>query len=259
MDQADGDFLRRKEFDWMQRMTRGRFDSALLAMLFGLALPVVAQTHSSHAQFAPLVASERIPNLDTLKDELKQYHACTCTCGCYAKDLDLQAERAIAFLRQRTVHRLPNGKLAMVLDIDETTLSNYEEMEKAGFAYDAKAFNAWVESAQAPAIPGTLRIFNEAKLLGVNVFFLTGRGEAERTATEKNLRATGFDGWQELILRKSGQGSSTALEYKSAERAGIVAKGYKIILNVGDQWSDLKGTPEAEYSVKYPDPYYFLK
>jgi hypothetical protein len=30
-------------------------------------------------------------------------------------------------------------------------------------------------------------------------------------------------------------------------------------LNVGDQWSDLKGTPEAEYSVKYPDPYYFLK
>jgi acid phosphatase len=243
----------------MLRMTRGRFGRALLALLLGLALPVFAQTHDSQSRFAPVAPSERIPNLDTLKDELKQYHACTCTCGCYAKDLDLQAERAVTFLRRRTARRGPNEKLALVLDIDETTLSNYEEMEKAGFAYDAKAFNAWVESAQAPAIPGTLRIFNAAKRLGVSVFFLTGRGEAERAATEQNLRATGFNGWQELILRKSGQGSSTALEYKSAERAGIVAKGYKIILNVGDQWSDLKGTPEAEYSVKYPDPYYFLK
>jgi hypothetical protein len=50
-----------------------------------------------------------------------------------------------------------------------------------------------------------------------------------------------------------------AIEFKSEERAGIVAKGYKIILNVGDQWSDLRRSPEAEYSVKYPDPYYFLR
>jgi len=242
----------------MQGMNRGWFGGVLLAMLCGLAIPVSAQTHANQAQFAPVAPSERIQNLDTLKDELKQYHACTCTCGCYAKDLDLQAARAVAFLRQRAVHRRPNEKLALVLDIDETTLSNYEEMEKAGFVYDARAFNAWVESLRAPAIPGTLRIFNEAKRLGVSVFFLTGRGEAERTATEQNLRAQGFDGWQELILRKPGQ-SPLAIVFKSAERAGIVAKGYKIILNVGDQWSDLKGTPEAEYSVKYPDPYYFLK
>jgi predicted secreted acid phosphatase len=224
-------------------MNRGWFGGVLLAMLCGLAMPVVAQTHASQARFAPVAPSERIPNLDTLKDELKQYHACTCTCGCYAKDLDLQAERAIAFLRQRAARRGPNDKLGLVLDIDETTLSNYEETEKAGFAYDAKAFNAWVESAQAPAIQGTLRIFNEAKRLGVSVFFLTGRGEAERAATEQNLRGQGFEGWQELILRKAGQRSSTALEFKSAERARIVAQGYRIVLNVGDQWSDLRGTP----------------
>ncbi|MGA2168667.1 MAG: hypothetical protein ABSG62_10675 [Terracidiphilus sp.] len=28
--------------------------------------------------------------------------------------------------------------------------------------------------------------------------------------------------------------------------------------NPGDQWSDLKGKPEAEFSVKYPDPYYYI-
>jgi acid phosphatase len=242
----------------MLRMNRGLFAGVLLGLLCGPALQVGGQTHQSQARFAPVTPSERIPNLDKLKDELKQYQACTCACGCYAKDLDLQADRAIAFLRQRAARRGPSEKLALVLDIDETTLSNYGEMEKAGFAYDAKAFDAWVKSAQAPAIIGTLRIFTEAKRLGVGVFFLTGRGDAERAATEKNLRAAGFDGWQQLILRKKGQ-SPLAIEFKSAERAGIVAQGYRIVLNVGDQWSDLKGEPEAEYSVKYPDPYYFLK
>ena len=38
----------------------------------------------------------------------------------------------------------------------------------------------------------------------------------------------------------------------------IAAQGYTLALNVGDQWSDLKGKPEAEFSVKYPDPFYFI-
>ncbi len=243
----------------MLRMNRSCVFAVLLALICDLAVLTGAQTHESQPRFAPVAPSERIPNLDTLKEELKQYHACSCACGCYAKDLDLQSGRAIALLRRAAAHQRPNEKLALVLDIDETTLSNYQEMEKAGFAYDAKAFNAWVESAQAPAIPGTLRIFNEAKRLGVSVFFLTGREEAERAATDQNLRGQGFEGWQELFLRKAGQRSSTALEYKSAERARIVAQGYRIVLNVGDQWSDLRGAPEAEYSVKYPDPFYFIK
>ena len=49
-----------------------------------------------------------------------------------------QAERAIAFLRQRARGATrQQKKLALVLDIDETTLSNYEEMQKADFAYDS--------------------------------------------------------------------------------------------------------------------------
>jgi len=59
-------------------------------------------------------------------------------------------------------------------------------------------------------------------------------------------------------MRLPAQASATALEYKSAARGTIAVKGYKIVLNVGDQWSDLGGEPEAELSVKYPDPFYFL-
>jgi acid phosphatase len=199
------------------------------------------------------------PEIDRLKAQLRQYHECTCTCGCYAKDLDVQADRAIAFLRARAAHRSPQEKLALVLDIDETTLSNYEQEVKMDFGYDGKAFDDWIESGQAPAIPGTLKLYKEAQRLGVSVFFITGRhDEPQRAATEKNLSTQGFTGWQQLIMRSAAQYSMTALEYKSAARGTIVAKGYKMVLNVGDQWSDLGGEPEAELSVKYPDPFYFI-
>lgn len=220
------------------------------------AQPPVVQQPAGRA--SSLASAESIANLDHLKAQLKQYHECTCTCGCYAKDLDQQAEVALAFLRERAAHRTSQEKLAMVLDIDETTLSNYEEMQKADFAYDSKVFGAWVNSAQAPAIPGTLRLYQEAQRLGVSVFFITGRPEEQRAATEQNLRSQGFDHWQQLVLRSVAQAKQDTVPYKSGERAAILAQGYKIVLSVGDQWSDLRGQPEAEFSVKYPDPYYYI-
>ena len=35
----------------------------------------------------------------------------------------------------------------MVLDIDETSLSNYQELLGADFAYNSTVFDAWVDSA----------------------------------------------------------------------------------------------------------------
>ncbi len=92
----------------------------------------------------------------------------------------------------------------------------------------------------------------------MSVFFITGRSESERVATERNLRAVGFDNWQKLVMRPAAQGSETIGAYKAVVRGQIAAQGYTLVLNVGDQWSDLKGKPEAEFSVKYPDPFYFI-
>jgi acid phosphatase len=239
----------------------------MLAAIFGFGImpmglslgQVPAPTTEAAGKFAPNAPSETIPNLDNAKAQLRQYHDCTCKCGCYTNDLDLQADRAIDFLRRRAAHRAADEKLALVLDIDETTLSNYEEMAGADFAYNSDVFNAWVNSAKAPAIPGTLRVYLEAQRRGVSVFFLTGRPESQRAVTEQNLHNAGFQNWQQLILRPPAQAGATALAYKSAARAQIAAQGYKLVLNIGDQWSDLKGDPEAEYSVKYPDPFYFIQ
>jgi Predicted secreted acid phosphatase len=202
--------------------------------------------------------AEQIVNLDVLKDKIARYHDCTCTCGCYASDLDRQADRAIRFLQRRVARRRANEKLAMVLDIDETSLSNYQELRASGFNYVKQDFDAWVDAAQAPAIAGTLRLFTEAQKLGVTVFFITGRPESQREVTERNLAAQGYANWQKLILRPASAQNEPTITYKSSMRAEIVREGYKLVLNVGDQWSDLKGTPQAEFSVKYPDPFYLI-
>jgi len=228
-------------------------------LLFSIsAVFSVAQTERAASRFSVAAPGESLTNLDKLKAELNQYHDCTGTHGCYTRDLDLEANRAIDFLCRRAAHAGAGEKLALVLDIDETSLSNWEEMAGADFAYNDAAFNAWVDSAKAPAVAATLRLYNEARRLGVRAIFLTGRAEAHRAATERNLHAAGFDGWAELILRQPAEAHQTALAYKSAERARIEGEGYRIVLNVGDQWSDLRGAPQAEYSVKYPDPFYFI-
>jgi acid phosphatase len=237
---------------------------ASAALVFTLPINSLLAQQTPGPAFSSDVAAERIPNLDKLKAELRQYHECTCKCGCYTRDMDVQADRAIAFLRQRAARRNANGKsgaqekLAMILDIDETTLSNYSEEVGADFAYNPGVFDAWVQSAKAPAIAGTLRLYKEAQRLGVNIIFITGREEGERDATERNLRAVGFDNWQQLFMRPADDGWRSIGEYKAVIRAQLVAAGYKLVLNVGDQWSDLKGKPDAEFSVKYPDPYYFI-
>jgi len=230
-----------------------------LAFMTAVVLPGAALRAQSSTQpvFSTIPTAERITNFDQLVSQLKQYHECTCKCGCYAHDLDLQADRAITFLRRRAAKRAANKKLALVLDIDETSLSNYAQMLKQNYIWDGKAFDAWVNTGQAPAIPGTLRIDKEANRLGIAVFFITGRAEGERNATEQNLRAQGYE-WKSLTMRAPSEASESAEEFKSAARAAITAQGYTIVVNVGDQWSDLKGKPEAEFSVKYPNPYYFI-
>jgi hypothetical protein len=243
-------------FDAAQARRRfALFAAAGLMVAMGVSsLPAQQQ---AKPQFSSDAAAERIPNLGTLKTKLIQYHDCTCKCGCYAHDLDAQADRAIAYLRQRAARRKSNEKLALVLDIDDTSLSTYPEMLAADFAYEKAIFDQWLEMAQAPAIPGTLRLYKEAQRMGVSIIFLTGRYEAQRGATERNLRAQGFDGWKLLVMRPD-HASQTIGAFKAVARGQIAGAGYTLALNVGDQWSDLKGKPEAEYSVKYPDPYYFI-
>ena len=208
---------------------------------------------------AALPSTTPVENFDIARYRLADYGACIGNIGCYWADLDAQYKRAEGALERELVLHRHGEKLAMVFDIDETSLSSYCEMQREDFGYISPMSNAWVVSPDAAvAIPGALRLFSRAKAAGVDVFFITGRPESQNEATARNLEAAGFHGWKGLALRNAAESSLPTITYKSGRRRQIVDQGYRLILSVGDQWSDLNGEPKAEVSVKLPNPFYFL-
>lgn len=190
---------------------------------------------------------------------LVQYALCKDESFCYWRDLQIQLDRASVELKRLVATRKPDEKLAMVLDIDETSLSSYCELNREGFGYVGSVYNGYLTSLDASVpIPGTVELFNEARAAGVDVFFITGRAHDQTETTARNLHIAGYDNWAGLTLRDDHERNMDTTYYKSQARKKIVDQHYRIILNVGDQWSDLNGKPAAEVSVKLPNPFYFL-
>jgi predicted secreted acid phosphatase len=148
-----------------------------------------------------------------------------------------------------------NKKPAIVFDIDETSLSNYTAINADNFTFGTNSQNE-AQNQIGTAIQPTLDVFNLAKENGIAIFLITGRRENVRTPTEQNLAREGFTGYKQLILRPVGAGGTT-VDYKSGERAKIEDQGYRIVANVGDQYSDLAGG-HSGVAFKLPNPFYFL-
>jgi len=53
--------------------------------------------------------------------------------------------------------------------------------------------------------------------------------------------------------------NQNSVEYKSTERAKLVQQGYRIIANVGDQWSGLSGHNVGIRTFKLPNPMYYIE
>jgi hypothetical protein len=129
-----------------------------------ILLVLICLTSGSNAQSGSriLLPHEPTPNLGKLKTQLRAYHDCTASHGCYVAELNRQSDRAISILQRRVAKAKPGEKLALVLDIDETSLSSWDEEMQDDFGFIATDWNEWANKAQAPVIAGTLRLYNEA-------------------------------------------------------------------------------------------------
>ncbi len=147
----------------------------------------------------------------------------------------------------------PKGKPAIVLDIDETSLSNYDGLTASNFSATGTAVPA--ATGTGTAIAPTLALYKEARKRGVAVFFITGRPAGIQGPTETNLKAQGYDaGWDGLQFKPGDMGTEA---FKAGARQAIEQRGYDIVVNVGDQESDLDGG-HADRAFKLPNPFYFI-
>jgi acid phosphatase len=204
-------------------------------------------------------ASRSVPTLYDTQSGIDRY----VSSGQYEREFAAVVQSARDYLEKRAK---VVTKPAIVLDIDETSLSNWPAYRANGWSRITGGpcdlergpcgIRAWQATGASKALPATLGLAKRAKELGVAVFFITGRPPDLREATEGNLRREGYE-FTGVVLQPPGVTFKSAVDFKAPERRKIAEQGYTIILSMGDQDSDLRGG-YAERTFKLPNPVYFL-
>lgn len=190
----------------------------------------------------------------TSKQAVRRYH----DSGQYSHDISHVIARAQCYLSYRLQHWCRDcAKPAMVLDIDETAVTNYGQMSHYDFGGNEPIFVALRKKYDAPAIQPTLALYRYAVAHHVAVFFITGRNASERETTLRTLHKDGYTQVAGLLLRPDNYHPKSVSTFKTKMREEVEHMGYRIVLNIGDQNSDLAGG-HADRGFKLPNPYYYL-
>lgn len=154
-----------------------------------------------------------------------------------------------------------DDKDAWIFDVDDTLISTIPYFKIHGFGgnkLNSTSFEAWMEKSKAPALDHTLKLFHEIKDRGIKIFLVSSRRETLRSPTVDNLIKVGYHGWTGLTLRGLDDEYMHVQQYKSQARQRLVDQGYRIWGIIGDQWSSLKGLPDAKRTFKLPNSIYYL-
>ncbi len=145
--------------------------------------------------------------------------------------------------------------IAIVSDIDETLLDNREEytIHPKEVSTDHRE---WIAQSRAPVWQPTADFLAWARDKGFAIFLVSGRTEEKRRATIENLRKHNivYDG---LFLRRDMK-DKQAGNVKANVRQEIEKMGFIIVVNIGDQWSDLVGGHAIDCQ-KLPNLIYFIR
>ena len=198
----------------------------------------------------PVAAPSGLPNLDIVKRDIKDYRSS----GRWEADIERVATECVAAARTETAK---GGRPAVVFDIDETLLSNWQYEVDNDFARSAPLFRDWAQRSACTAIEPVKRFYTAMHDAGVACFVITGRREPLRADTVRNLERQGIAGWTGISFRPPDDSDPSVIPFKSGERARIEANGFTIVANIGDQDSDLAGG-HALHTCKLANPMYFI-
>jgi predicted secreted acid phosphatase len=237
------------------------------------------------------VDGESVPNVDSVKSTIRAYYNAT---GGIANKTSSRYLTEVRALEQHILSSLdaqagPNE--AVVFDADDTLLWNYDFEDAAlNFNFDPAIQTTWVTGHLFPAVPGMPELVRDLLDRGYEIYGLTGRSGGQEADTIANLTERGYtdDGtpggtpifdagnmytkdtvsagppatipsqpWVDCTLDGTPTSCST-VEFKALTRSHIeTTDGVEIVMNVGDQWSDLQGGFADDYT-KLPNPTYFL-
>jgi len=159
------------------------------------------------------------------------------------------------------------SKPAIVLDVDETALSNWPALRANRWARIVDGpcdlengpcgLREWQKSARAQAIRPVLALARRARELGVAVFFVVTRPPELLEATRRNLREQGYEATEVIGPPKNAKYPSSA-DFKAGARRELVNRGWNVVAVLGDQETDLAGG-FGERFYKLPNPVYRIR
>jgi predicted secreted acid phosphatase len=186
----------------------------LVIVVLTAAAVAVAALHPADLSFTPR-SETQFTNIDVARAWAKNYYgapgAATGPNGAwdaplngssnYAAEAGSVASHAENWLhaRRHVAHR------ALVLDVDDTTLTNwnYELYSNWDFNPTSNGIFVGLTSGQFtgnmfPATPGMLALANQAQDEGYAIFWITGRGDSQHNATVANLQNDSAGGYQDI-------------------------------------------------------------
>ncbi|HEY7751749.1 MAG TPA: HAD family acid phosphatase [Ignavibacteriaceae bacterium] len=147
---------------------------------------------------------------------------------------------------------------AVIFDVDETALDNFELAEKMGFGYNYEMNKKWNAESKAPAIKEVKELYDFLLTKSAKIIFLTGRNFYEYEVTYQNLLNAGYTVFDTLITQIGDETKMKAKDFKSGKRVWLTKQGYEIIGTVGDQWTDLEGEYHG-IQIKIPNYLYLIE
>jgi predicted secreted acid phosphatase len=135
---------------------------------------------------------------------------------------------------------------AVVLDIDETSLNHYKSLKDVGFPQEENhnIWNELIAKTNAEPIKPTLDFYQYCINKGIKVFFISARFATYLNATKQALQNAGYVDFEDVFVFPrdiSIYSSKDFKNFKAERRAYIESLGYKVLISIGDQSSDLTG------------------
>ena len=157
------------------------------------------------------------------------------------------------------------GKLAVVVDLDETILDNslYQVGRWGkGLGFTQESWSEWVNQKEAGLVPGAKVFLDKARNIGVTVVFMSNRMHHNLQPTIENLK--GLRVWQKedlFLLRENKQDTKEIRRKEVLEGTGRMKKvgPLKVLAYLGDQIGDFPNKSGEVFGVSQfllPNPTY---
>ena len=161
----------------------------------------------------------------------------------------LQTYRTATLRVEREAAARPRDTWAVILDADETVISNavYQaERGRQGLAYSTESWHAWVVRRESTPLPGARAFLNRIRELGGRIAIVTNRLQAECADTAA-VFATHALVYDAMLCRPDGLPSDKNPRFRSVAdgTSPLGATPREVLLFVGDNILDFPALSQA--------------